>query len=73
MGDLGFAVRNPVNKVVMNIFVYPLYGPVAQLGERLICTQKVACSIRVRSTIVKSLDFYIDGDPSPSLWLVRIK
>lgn len=27
------------------------YGPVTQLGEYLLCTQEVACSIHVRSTI----------------------
>ena len=37
MGDLGFAVRNPVNKVVMNIFVYPLYGGCSSIGGASDC------------------------------------
>ena len=35
------------------------YGLVAQLGERLICTQKVAVSITVRSTIFRGISIKV--------------
>ena len=49
----------------------PFHGDVAQLGEHLLCTQGVAGSIPVISTIYNlALDVESDGDSlSPSIGL----